>query len=150
MVNNKIIIFLRIIAFVLSIACVFLISTIIIILTHGDSFGIVISVIFAMVVNSILSYFFFLHPKYDEEAVEIFEQEVLNLKQRLSNEEETLVEIREDTEVEFGDFECKAKIDENGKIVCTVKIPEQLLTFNTYEEFANYFELPKNKKKSKK
>jgi len=41
-------------------------------------------------------------------------------------------------------FECKAKVDEDGKIVCEVFL-NMKTTFESYEEFLRYFHLDETK-----
>ena len=41
-------------------------------------------------------------------------------------------------------FECKAKVDENGKIICEIFL-DMKTTFESYEEFLEYFHLNENK-----
>ena len=41
-------------------------------------------------------------------------------------------------------IECKAKVDENGKIICEIFL-DMKTTFDTYDEFLRYFHLAENK-----
>lgn len=41
-------------------------------------------------------------------------------------------------------FECKAKVDEDGKIVCEIFL-DMKITFESYEKFLEYFQFNENK-----